>query len=190
MTRNLTSFFLPAFVFSLLLGVTAAAQQVQIQNPRELQKPHSKVIPPVPAIPAASFRITIPFERDDLGSNFHIDNGSVLTAVTSMGSFTARDTAIRAVIPYEGEATLKFSFGLVQDWTPPIGVIWVDILKMRRNPKTGLREFFTDEQPIHSFSTAGGRITMPPLAIDEYMIRGRYKDGRLLFLPLSVRGSN
>jgi len=185
MKRNLTSLFSMAFIFCLLLVATATAQQSseKIDPPN----PRGKTIPPKVIIPALSFRITVPFERDELGSNFHIDNGSVLTAVTSMGSFTARDTAARVVIPYYGEATLKFTAGLIQEWIPPNGITLVEILKMHRNPKTGLREFYSDEQPIHSFSTSGGRITMPALPIDEYMIRGRYKNGNYLYLPLSVR---
>lgn len=177
MKRNLTLLFSLAFVCSLLFAVTATAQQAQLPK---------KTIPPEVKIPAHSFRITVPFERDDLGSDFHIDNGSVLTAVTSMGSFTARDVAVRAIIPYEGEATLKFDAGIVQSWTPPNGVIWVDILKMRRNPKTGQREFYSDEPSLYSISTSGGKIVMPVLPPDDYMIRGRYKSGRNLFLPLLV----
>lgn len=185
MKRNLTLLFSMSLIFCLSLVATAKAQQSR----EKIDPPNSRgtIIHPETKIPANSFRIIVPFEKDDLGSNFHIENGSVLTAITSMGSFTARDTAIRAVIPYYGEATLKFTSGLVQEWTPPNGITLVEILKMHRDPKTGLREFYSDEPSIYSFSTSGGQIKMPSLPIDEYMIRGRYKNGNYLYLPLSVR---
>lgn len=132
--------------------------------------------------------IKVPFENDDImGSCYLMPNGSVMTAATSMGVFTARDQVLGAIIPYAGtEAKLKFKAGVEQGWTPPHGVIAADLMKMDVNP-AGYREFQAASDPLKSFGITGGKIMFHALRPGEYMIRGRTGNGKCVFLPLSVR---
>lgn len=129
--------------------------------------------------------LDVPVETDELGSCFDIANGSVLTAVTSFGTFTMRDRSAGAVIPYPGlEAKLKFKTGVPQDWTPPQGVISADLMGMHRNGD--FREFHTNGETLKSFGVTGGKIAFDGLPTGDYMIKARTSRGGV-FLPLSVR---
>ncbi|MFN0112908.1 MAG: hypothetical protein ACKVZH_28950 [Blastocatellia bacterium] len=180
MKRNFPSLVLPAFAILLMLAITAMAQQ-------QRQPGRGPGTATIPASPAGTYRITVPFERDDLGSDFHIPNGSVVASISSAGVFTTRDHAMMAIIPYQGmESSLKFSVGQGHDWTLPNGIIWVDILKMHVRPDLGIREFHTNEATIHTFATSGAKIALPILPVGEYMIRARTKYGKFVFQPFTV----
>ncbi|MEP7340846.1 MAG: hypothetical protein ABI977_24155 [Acidobacteriota bacterium] len=192
MKRNLTMFALSVFALELLFAGSSSAQAQAVTVTAKRKPPVYPIVTVKPkneALPnLGNFRITVPIELDLLGSGFKIANGSVLTAVTSMGAFTTRDKAIGAVIPYLGlEANLKFIAHVNQDWEPPSGVIWADLMPMRKNLSAGIREFRTNDQTLLSFDTSRGVVTIPGLDPGEYMIRGKMRNGEHVFLPLSVR---
>lgn len=156
---------------------------IQPVRPRQVVVPRGGVITGVGDVP-----IRVPFENDDLGGScFFMANGSVMTAATSMGVFTARDEVYGAIIPFAGvESHFKMRAGIRQSWTPPPGVKAADLMRMDINP-AGYREFQAASSPIRTFEINAGKIVFEGLHPGEYMIRARTYANKCVFLPMSVR---
>jgi hypothetical protein len=156
---------------------------VQPVRPRQVVLPRGGVITGVGDVP-----IRVPFENDDLGGScFFMANGSVMTAATSMGVFTARDEVYGAIIPFAGvESHFKMRAGIRQSWTPPPGVKAADLMRMDVN-RAGYREFQAAADPLRTFEINAGRIVFEGLHPGEYMLRARTHNNKCLFLPMSVR---
>ncbi len=192
MKPQLTSLISFVLVLELLFAGTVAAQNKAVaatvtRKPTVPAKVSTKSkTDSVPNL--GNFRITVPMEMDWLGSGFKIATGSVLTGVTAMGIFTARDQALGTVVSYAGlEANLKFTAHVSQEWIPPTNVVWADVMPMRLNRAAGIREFRTNEDKIYqSLNTSSGKVIIEGLASGEYIIRGRTRTNEYVFLPVSV----
>lgn len=137
--------------------------------------------------------LEVPFERDDIGAGcFHIDTGSVVTGITSVGVFTAQDHAAPVVIPFPGlDSRLKFEAGVSQTWDAPEGITRAELFKLDLNRAKHQREFRVRESsPVASGISKGRRVVFPPLlSSGEYLILARTTNDRepCVLLPISVR---